>query len=668
MTRAALRAQAQNAEETEFEHDQENEQGPMPLQSRLSTTLIHEDQAEIETAGTKLDVHMKDDSPVRLALRDITDENYPQAEIEAEADGLENQSTTPLRKSVAVLGEDQDESLSTRKSTRKARPKAKGRTKKKVAGPVAVEVQEQEENPSHAEPELGTATEDNEIFRRSDIVHDEPIEESQIQSADDNTVEIVEASETYQPLLAESPRSIAPSISRTPRFDSSIHVTDAASTTEDSFLNSTRKRSPIKSPLESTSPASDSFSNSLRAHTPIRRVSSAKFQESFEAMDSLEDTIEQLTASLPLLPAEEMHSPESPVRTARLSVKPQLVATPNSAVARTPKPSTRKTSSLLSTTEKDKENAPPLSRTPSNRTPLSKTKTPLKARTPASIPNALLQPETVSAGSVSSDAALQKSVNRRSSPSKPTTLASPKKAASAATPATSKRKSVVMSVPSPTRENAKTKTAGSVQRRLTQKQPLANTTNTKKELSPKKPLLPAEKRTHQTSMSFSSSPAKSLPNIHKRRITSGGVLSTSKPGFIPAKSSKPPTICTFALPGEIVAEKLKAQKEAREEKNKQPKPSVAEQKAAKIKADREAREERVKLNQLKAQEAKAEKIKISKAPLPQALTISKARAEAAERGRQASKEWAEKMQKKKLQGNSGKPAEITSSAQAVTAS
>lgn len=106
---------------------------------------------------------------------------------------------------------------------------------------------------------------------------------------------------------------------------------------------------------------------------------------------------------------------------------------------------------------------------------------------------------------------------------------------------------------------------------------------------------------------------------------------------------------TFALPGEAVAEKLKAQKEAREEKMKQPKATLAEQKAAKLKADREAREERVRLNQLKAKENAEEKEnKKPQRPVSMsALSVSKARAEAAERGRQASKEWAERMMLKK---------------------
>ncbi|KAL2417804.1 hypothetical protein ABEF95_005264 [Exophiala dermatitidis] len=78
-------------------------------------------------------------------------------------------------------------------------------------------------------------------------------------------------------------------------------------------------------------------------------------------------------------------------------------------------------------------------------------------------------------------------------------------------------------------------------------------------------------------LSFSNSPAKTtaaLPNTSEKRIPSTGSsmtslntaksrLSTNKPAFVPAKSSKPPTKPTFTLPGEAISAKLKAQREER---------------------------------------------------------------------------------------------------------
>ncbi|OQU96186.1 hypothetical protein CLAIMM_02299 [Cladophialophora immunda] len=55
-----------------------------------------------------------------------------------------------------------------------------------------------------------------------------------------------------------------------------------------------------------------------------------------------------------------------------------------------------------------------------------------------------------------------------------------------------------------------------------------------------------------------------LTAIRRERVLlPNGALSTSKPGFIPAKSTKSPTKPKFSLPGDAVAAKLKAQREER---------------------------------------------------------------------------------------------------------
>ena len=81
-------------------------------------------------------------------------------------------------------------------------------------------------------------------------------------------------------------------------------------------------------------------------------------------------------------------------------------------------------------------------------------------------------------------------------------------------------------------------------------------------------------------MSFSNSPLKAQPNLAKKRVPSGA-LSTSKPAFVPAKSSKPPTKSTFALPGEVIAAKLKAQREAQKEERAKQEEDVKNKKAFK---------------------------------------------------------------------------------------
>ena len=52
-----------------------------------------------------------------------------------------------------------------------------------------------------------------------------------------------------------------------------------------------------------------------------------------------------------------------------------------------------------------------------------------------------------------------------------------------------------------------------------------------------------------------------VANAEKR--TTSSTLSTSRPGFVPRKSTKPPTKSSFVLPGDAIAAKLKAQREER---------------------------------------------------------------------------------------------------------
>jgi hypothetical protein len=85
---------------------------------------------------------------------------------------------------------------------------------------------------------------------------------------------------------------------------------------------------------------------------------------------------------------------------------------------------------------------------------------------------------------------------------------------------------------------------------------------------PKKPIVdgrktrPSSNLAAAPALSFSNSPAPTQPNVTKKRIPSES-LSTSRPAFVPAKSTKPPTKSTFSLPGEAISAKVKAQREER---------------------------------------------------------------------------------------------------------
>lgn len=606
MTRAALRA-AEAVEET-FDTLAIETSTPEPRKSRKtrSRAEIHEDRDEESSE----DGHLEEE-PGRAALRDVTDENYPQA------DGYEEQA-----EEVEAEQEDEPE---IRKSTRRA-TKSKSRSRsKKTESSAAVEhrvIQEPEaqveeievDEPKRQElvPEVGLELEaeaEDPIEELQSELH-----ELQAESEPQPLQEDLQSPETVLPeeqseVIEDSTPELAP---KTPKFDPAIHISPgeevkAVAIEEDSFIPAIRSRSPAKSVELSRSYTSDSLHSTLQPQQSLRRTSSTSFEQSFEAMDSLEDSIESITAGLPILPAEDMNSPDSPVKMQIRRLNAQGTATPNSSAARTPVLSA-KLQSVLRAQEKDKENTPP----PAARTPMSKAKTPLKPKTPVFRETPLKSKTPITKPSSPLKSQVMPAT-RRLSPSKGALSVRKFDTAVSTTPKQpppsvrrapmSVRKSVAIASPLKRMESALSTSSSSL-RKSSPKKPLANTTNTKSEVLPKKPNMTANfQKTHGASMSFSNSPAKSQPNMHKRRITSGGVLSTAKPGFIPAKSSKPPTSSTFKLPGEIIAEKLKAQKEARQEQTNQPRLTVAEQKAAKLKAEREAREARVRENQLKETEA-----------------------------------------------------------------
>lgn len=651
MTRAALKAQAQAEDYPDLDQHIHSEK-----EQEAQLTLIHEDSARNEIGERpETDIHSSDDIAVRQVLRDITDENYPKADL-----SFEVQSLSPSKHQI------QHEEQDTPKSTRKPRGKAKGRTKKKANTPTVVEPEEEEGTVEQEESGVPESTEEDQINTENlDEVlqqsNKEPQEFEQSSGQEYDEAAVYEGLSEPGPAIEEDAEEqfvADDSTSKTPKFNPALHLPDEEQpkNSEDSFVLAITSRSPSKLGRSQTEPseASQSVTDSLQALPALRRTSSTNFEESFEALDSLEDTIEQLTAGLPLLRAEEMHSPDSPVKTNRRSVRIDATpSTPKTAATKTPRSTRSKQQSAVKT--QDKENTPPIAKTPVSsktplkaKTPVTKEATPLKARTPAIRQSSPLKIESLSVKKSRTPAA-KAAPEVTSKKPMPTASVAATKATSPTKPV---RQSSMMASTTNRPQTMLKKPVSTLQTKPSQRQTSVAPSSNRAEVLSRKSTVPAqldEKKPHQTSMSFSASPAKQQPNTHQRRVTSGGALSTSKPGFIPAKSSKPPTISTFQLPGEVIAEKLKAQKEAREEKMKQPKLSLAEQKAAKLKADREAREERVRLNQLKAKEEAEEKEnrKPQRPVSMSMLTISKARAEAAERGRQASKEWAERALKRR---------------------
>lgn len=277
----------------------------------------------------------------------------------------------------------------------------------------------------------------------------------------------------FQPAADTADRSVA--VAKTPKFDPTAD--DAAEVAmkdqDDSFVQSIKTRTPARAAVSSKEEAEDSFVQKISSRTPRR---TSRIEDSVEAMDALEDAIEQFSGELPCLDALRIDSP----------VKERNTVSPNAQ----PKSKLNKLS------------IPPTAST-SRSNSKSSSKSPVRAN-----------------GTMS--------VNK----TKPSTT-----------------------LPPPNRP-----TAVKAQRTL----PAAAATKTKGTLPP---TTAVAKRVAQidgrASMSFSNSPLKTQPNIKKR--TTSGTLSTSRPGFVPTKSTKAPTTSTFVLPGEVYAARMKAEREAKTE-------------------------------------------------------------------------------------------------------
>jgi hypothetical protein len=403
LTRAAMRAQAQD---------------------ETDAISIHEDiDASPQTSSPELDDNM------RPVLRDITEDNTTTA----------------------------DEVAELKQSTRSRKPKAskkKGKAAKK-------------DDNIDLEPELAAE------LAEAPVVTDTPGEETpeEPKELSINSCQLPETLAPTTPLvtdisecnanMTQTPERHVPLISnKTPKFDPDLHIAapepETVEEQQDSFVESIKTRSPVK-PSQPASP--DSFVKSIKSRSPAKSIS--RIEDSVEAMDALEDAIEEFSGKLPLIDHIEC---ESPIK--------QLQPSPKSLP-----PSARKTALQTKATKPAKE------------VKLS----PAKSK-PAQLKSA---PPRTNSGRVSTVKPTAKGPTINKSTVRPTTKPAP---------------------------------------------------------------MPEPKM-----MSFSNSPLKPQPNLGAKRTTSG-VLSTSRPAFVPAKSTKPPTKSTFMLPGEAYQAKMKAQREAQAEK------------------------------------------------------------------------------------------------------
>jgi hypothetical protein len=284
--------------------------------------------------------------------------------------------------------------------------------------------------------------------------------------------------------LSKSPSKVTPAVAKTPRFDPSEHTTPVMAdvSEQDSFVGTCQKAAPFKLPMsqDPRDEGSDSFVENIIARSPSKPMT--RIEDSVEAIDALEDAIEQVAGELPTIGARQLLSPSkkttSQTTVGRQSVK-RKVATTNTP---TRSGSTKSLSSKASSTK------------------LSPSKSPIKE--PVKSP-----------------------LRSTSTSQKPTKPAIP------AVRITSKSTAPRPSIMKDTAATGATKLAAATTQQI----------------------------------SFSNSPAKPRANMTHKRAP-GSILPSTKVPFVPKPSSKPPTTSTFTLPGDAIAAKLKTEREERQKR------------------------------------------------------------------------------------------------------
>ncbi|RMZ77567.1 hypothetical protein DV737_g4257, partial [Chaetothyriales sp. CBS 132003] len=413
---------------------------------------------------------------------------------------------------------------------------------------------------------------------------------------------------------------------------------------DDSFVDSIKSRSPTK--LRRESAQADSFVEDITSRTPIRPKS--RIEDSVDAIDALEDAIEQVSGRLPKLDHLNL---ESPVK-----------STPKRADKRvlTPVHGQTQTKNVTPLVRKTPLDTKRLSRTPQDAKRLSKT--PLDAKRPSKTSLDTKRPSKTSLDTnpLSKTPASAKKPLLKSPPKQSQVTPARAQAGRLSTVKPVKRASIVPKSPS-------------------------KPTTAMLQLAPKTKTAPAREARPQ--MSFSNSPLKQQqPTNTKKRATSGP-LSTHRPGFVPASvaprenrasharisairsgSNKEnvtprhvPAVVSNPATSVTVTKTRPGANKANSSVRRTtlpPKATTTEARAslaprvASLTAGQKLTVTKGNTAQQKAKgkevfgRVKVEKEAAEKERREKEEATKKARAEAAERGRQASREWAEKQKRK----------------------
>ena len=607
LTRAAIRAQAQDEPDA---------------------ISIHEDT----DADTSKDQITQDEDASRPILKDITEDNY---------------STTT------------DEAAELKQSVRGKNSKASKKKGKQTKDEI-------DQVPAVTQSVADQATDNNEASdpQPALVETEQQVEALETLAPADSPVPNISETED---MTSQTPEKGIAMTSKTPKFDPILHAPEiqplAGEIQDDSFVDSIKTRSPLKLSRE---PSRDSFVDSIKSRSPARRTS--RLEDSVEAMDALEDAIEEFSIKLPQIEHIEIESPVKTRRSPPKSLPPSARKTALDAkvVAMTPskqsptktraaqlKQAPPRTTSGRVSTVKPVAKGPTINKSTSRQTTVARkpapigvasntmsfsnsplktdaslakkrmTSGPLSTSKPAFVPAKSAKPPTKSTFILPGEAIAAKMKAQREERARLQEEEKNKKAFKAR-PAPSKtgRPSVMP------RENK------SSLARKSSAQIADGQTENKENVSPKGPLkrtsiaTAANTRTLDVKKRRPEESASIRANSSVRRTTSSNSPTTAtKRPFPSARTSiapKPTPRPSFAPRVASLTKPIKSSPMAEPQLNTAVKLSGKEVYA------------RTKLGRDKEEKEKREKEEAAK----------KARAEAAERGRQASREWAEKQKRK----------------------
>ncbi|KAG9768116.1 hypothetical protein ABEF93_001709 [Exophiala dermatitidis] len=604
MTRAALRAQAQGLDEAGREHEHESQH------ESQSQPVIHEDvdvdpdtTNDSDAGEGEGEDRVDEGAPLRPALKDITHENnlvmeeQNVMETEYEKNVTTKNDDIPPEVSESAVDNGPEEAQVAHAPAKKGRGKRKAKQGKK-GRQKEEEHDEGEENDRDVEVVEAANTSGREPDAEETSTSTQYVTPCSLgadQAGEVKEHSLTEGVSSGEPETKETKISSAKELGETLGVSSEKDLDDTdvpqetdlqeeaqheceATETESADMNVQLEMTITPSVVEAEVAKQSSVDDMLAIHAPAEEEQTHLNETTFHSQDTVEDstsTPRHIRTDLPKTPKFDpsIHAPIETVSTppaasaedsfidkiksrspSKMQLQPEATASDGydeDIMTHTPRieDSVDAIDALEDAIEKVSENLPGLEGLQLESPVKSRKNTP--ARQPAQI--------TIPAPSITTT---------KKTTATPTKSKSPQTKATAVvktTTTTGQTKSATARPQAP--KVALSKTSTTVTRQT--KKPIIDGTKPRASTALGSSSRPA--------LSFSNSPAKTtaaLPNTSEKRIPSTGSsmtslntaksrLSTNKPAFVPAKSSKPPTKPTFTLPGEAISAKLKAQREER---------------------------------------------------------------------------------------------------------